>query len=326
MNSVEATAPVVLFRVAAGPRMGFGHLVRAVSLARVFGIRPLVSLRGGQEARRVVRRLSGRLVDGPASCALDRVRPSVLVLDEPRSFTVSPWVIAARNRGVMVVSIVDGDIGSRSADLVVDGNVCPGEARTGITLRGPRYMILDPQYRRRARGVRRMRPLRILVALGGGRHAGWASKLVGRLEEACPGTSVRSTAGCSTGRLQSQASLLAEADLAVTAGGVSAYEACASGVATVAVAVVPDQRRTVSGLAGRGAVLDGGSLLCSRTGRSDAAAEQCVRAIQQLASHRTERQALSRRALRVVDGRGGERVARRIVELLAEHERAQAVA
>jgi len=36
----------VLFRVAAGPRRGFGHLVRCISLARAMGIRPLLCLRG----------------------------------------------------------------------------------------------------------------------------------------------------------------------------------------------------------------------------------------------------------------------------------------
>ena len=36
-----------LFRVAAGPRIGFGHLVRAGVLSRALGIdKPLVSLRG----------------------------------------------------------------------------------------------------------------------------------------------------------------------------------------------------------------------------------------------------------------------------------------
>ena len=37
----------VLFRAPAGPRRGFGHLVRCRSLARALGVRPLIALRGG---------------------------------------------------------------------------------------------------------------------------------------------------------------------------------------------------------------------------------------------------------------------------------------
>ena len=44
----------ILFRAAAGPRRGFGHLVRCRSLARALGVRPLVALRGGQGAHFVL--------------------------------------------------------------------------------------------------------------------------------------------------------------------------------------------------------------------------------------------------------------------------------
>ena len=38
----------ILFRAPAGPRRGFGHLVRCRSLARALGVRPLIALRGGR--------------------------------------------------------------------------------------------------------------------------------------------------------------------------------------------------------------------------------------------------------------------------------------
>ena len=41
----------VLFVAAAGPRRGYGHLVRCVSFARALGVRPLLAVRG---SRRVV--------------------------------------------------------------------------------------------------------------------------------------------------------------------------------------------------------------------------------------------------------------------------------
>jgi len=41
----------VLFRAPAGPRRGFGHLVRSISLARAMGVRPLLCLRGPSEVQ-----------------------------------------------------------------------------------------------------------------------------------------------------------------------------------------------------------------------------------------------------------------------------------
>jgi len=41
----------VVFRVAAGPRLGFGHLVRCRSLARALGVTPRVWLRGSAATR-----------------------------------------------------------------------------------------------------------------------------------------------------------------------------------------------------------------------------------------------------------------------------------
>ena len=42
----------ILFRVAAGPRLGFGHLMRCRSLARALAVPPVVSLRGALATRR----------------------------------------------------------------------------------------------------------------------------------------------------------------------------------------------------------------------------------------------------------------------------------
>ncbi len=52
----------VLFRAAAGPRLGFGHLVRCRSLARALGVSPLVSLRGTSRTREAAIRLGVSLV------------------------------------------------------------------------------------------------------------------------------------------------------------------------------------------------------------------------------------------------------------------------
>ncbi len=61
----------VLFRAAAGPRRGFGHLVRCRSLGRALGVRPLVSVRGGRLAEHTAIALGCDVVRGGAPRAID---------------------------------------------------------------------------------------------------------------------------------------------------------------------------------------------------------------------------------------------------------------
>ena len=54
---------------------------------------------------------------------------------------------------------------------------------------------------------------------------------------------------------------LAACDVAVVAGGVTLYEACAVGVPVVALAVVAAQRPAIADFAVRGAAIDAGALM-----------------------------------------------------------------
>ena len=47
----------VVFQAAAGPRLGFGHLVRCRSLARALGLTPRVWVRGSAATRAAARAL-----------------------------------------------------------------------------------------------------------------------------------------------------------------------------------------------------------------------------------------------------------------------------
>ena len=56
-SGTDALMPIirhvaVVFRVAAGPRLGFGHLVRCRAIARALGVEPRVSIRGTAATRR----------------------------------------------------------------------------------------------------------------------------------------------------------------------------------------------------------------------------------------------------------------------------------
>jgi spore coat polysaccharide biosynthesis predicted glycosyltransferase SpsG len=105
---------------------------------------------------------------------------------------------------------------------------------------------------------------------------------------------------------------LAACDVAVVAGGVTLYEACALGVPAVGLAVVEPQRKAIRSCAALGAVLDAGG-----PGLDAAAADRVARGVLRLLRDDPLRHAMASRGRRLVDGRGADRVARRIRALVA---------
>ena len=310
-------AMTVVFRVAAGPRIGFGHLVRCRSLARALGVEPRVSIRGTAATRRRAAQL-GWCVLGSRRLDLGTWKASVLVVDDPSQGAASAWVATAHRLRVPVMSIHDVGVAPVPAQISIDGSVGrTADCGTMRALRGPRFAVLDPAVVRHRRAARHLtqRP-RVLVALGGGFHALRAVvPLVATLVHAHPGVEVRVAAGFATTRRPlvtgcrvvsapgGLAGELAQATVAVVAGGVTLYEACALGVPVVATAVAPSQRPTVAAMTRAGAAWSGGSLRNARDAR------RLARATAALLADATARRALGRRGRQLVDGRGVWRVA-----------------
>jgi hypothetical protein len=132
-----------LFHVAAGPHIGFGHLLRCRALARAMRVRPIVSLRGGVVARRTATALGCRLVDDPAR-QLDGV--DALIVDDPSPEQCAVWIERGRRAETPTASIHDLGAGFGGADLVVDASLAGWNVRASAhALRGPRFAILDPR-------------------------------------------------------------------------------------------------------------------------------------------------------------------------------------
>jgi spore coat polysaccharide biosynthesis predicted glycosyltransferase SpsG len=333
-----------VFRIAAGPRIGFGHLMRARALARALGVRPVVSVRGGDAAHRAARQTGCRVLSprqDPCEVA------SLLVVDDPSPDHTRQWVARAKERQLLTVSIHDGGAGHSNADLVVDASASWARSRgRERVLLGPRFYLLEPRLSaclgrrpparvRGAAGVPEpvVRPRlgkpdvpRVLVALGGGAHERRvAARLVAAVAARCPAADIAVAPGLVPGRLprlpggrwlESPSGLiaaLAASDVVVVAGGVTLYEACALGCPTVGMAVVKGQRPAIRALASRGGILDaGGPLLGTAT------ASRVGGAVARLVMDRVRRRRLGRRARRLVDGQGAERVARRIRALASK--------
>jgi spore coat polysaccharide biosynthesis predicted glycosyltransferase SpsG len=112
--------------------------------------------------------------------------------------------------------------------------------------------------------------------------------------------------------------------VAIVAGGVTLYEACALGVPVVAVALNAAQHVTIRAVARRGAAVDAGSV-ATRPGRSAAASgfrrsktiERVAREVDRLLRDPAARRRMALAGRRLVDGRGAARVAARLRQLPA---------
>ncbi len=317
-----------VFRVAAGPRLGFGHLLRARALARQMGIRPIVSMRGNAAARATARSLGCRLVQQSALLA----DADVLVVDDPSARHGAVWLRRARAAGVASVAVNDVGVGGKGADLMVDGSITTA-LRGTRALAGPSFCILDPAVARARLARRRGRAGRqqtVLVSLGGGRQIRrHAVRIVAAIERRCPGVSIQVAAGMSARRLpalphgrwivrrQGLSRDLAAADVVVVGGGVTLYEACAIGAPVVATAVVAAQRAAIRTFVRLGAALDGGEV-----GRRPAdSAARVGAAVAALLGDPSRRRRLTAVARRLVDGRGAGRVAGCIAALAGHNGR-----
>jgi spore coat polysaccharide biosynthesis predicted glycosyltransferase SpsG len=318
----------IVFRAPAGPRRGYGHLVRCRSLARALGMRPLVALRGGHRVVETAIALGCDVITGSASSVLRRLSPDVLIVDDPIAADARRWMRAARRVGCLVVSIHDLGLGCLDADLVIDGSITKNaRARNGLTLAGPKYAVLDPALLEEVRSGRLQAvyleherdPYEVLVALGGGPRAELANDIAEAIVAVNPRARVR-IAGGFNGISRDEAARIAwigpsrnlhvemaRASVAVVGGGVSLYEACAHGVAAVGVPVVAAQRPTVSAFIKRGVAR---GITRGRVSPESVAAE-CA----ELLTDEAMRGHMARMGRRLIDGRGAFRAAAAVCRL-----------
>lgn len=311
----------VLFRVAAGPRLGFGHLMRARSIARALGVTPTVCIRGDRTAVATAT-ARGFQVERGGLGILRANRPRVLVVDDPLEAEAARWVERARATRIPVATLHDLGLGFVESDLAIDGSIEQGDRREPFTLAGPLYAVLDPavaQMRTQPLGERRA----VLLALGGGDHVHqWGEMLARAIRSRRPDATIRIAQGFSREARTSAdpritwvsapdglAGELAAAAVAVVGGGVTLYEAAVLATPAVGVAVVSAQQPTIRGFARRGAAVDAGIF-------SDPAAfAHAADAVADLLEHPVRAARLGATAAHLVDGRGVFRVADAIRQL-----------
>jgi spore coat polysaccharide biosynthesis predicted glycosyltransferase SpsG len=310
----------VLFRVAAGPRRGFGHLVRSLSLARALGVRPLLCVRGSEQVVDTAIALGADVLTDGTPKSITALRPDVVVVDDPVASAARSWIAAARRIGSIVVTVHDLGIGCTDGDLVIDGSVTrtakPSKRRVALT--GARYAILDPRLpkgeSRISSGTRR-----VLVALGGGPRRATAIAIAEAIAAADPRAEIRVAGGFAARPVKAAPGItwvapmsglgdeLSRATVAVVGGGVSLYEACAMGVPAIGVPVVRSQSPTVRAFARKGAAV--GMPFRAPEERTAAAAVA-------LLDDPRRREAIRRRSMRLVDGHGARRAAAAVLSFV----------
>lgn len=117
--------------------------------------------------------------------------------------------------------------------------------------------------------------------------------------------------------VRDMASLMQQADIAITAGGSTMYELCAVGVPILCFSFVDNQELIVETFAGKGLVAYGGNYLKEK----EAFAGNVTEALAALAGSFEARQSYSSRERQLVDGKGAHRLAEALCEWAARKER-----
>ena len=344
-------APRILFVADAGPEIGGGHVMRCLTLAQALRDRGaatafmapppaagILDLFAGPE----VGRIAARGAD-PAMLAEDAARAAegfdAFVIDSFRLDAASHRGIAQGKPTLIIDDLADRPL---HGDLIVEPD--PGiEARDYVRLVPPgARLLLGPDYapvrsrfaalrgetlaRRSAQGPVR----RVLVSMGltdvGAITARVVDRMLPRLGDASldivlgPGVASQARMTALAARdprvrvhiaVEDMASLMANADLCVGAGGASVWERCTLGLATVLVVLADNQAAVGAWLAEHGAV----ELADARAGDFEAAFDRAFTSLMR----NPERVArLATASAKLCDGLGAPRVADAFLEIIAK--------
>jgi UDP-2,4-diacetamido-2,4,6-trideoxy-beta-L-altropyranose hydrolase len=342
-----SASPRILFVADAGPKVGGGHVMRSLTLARALENAGAVCAFVAAPAARAVLEAFGEgiaridsdadadaLVDTAARLAQDH---DAVVFDHYGLAAEDHRAIAGGKPVLVIDDLADRPL---AADLVLDsgparlaadydGLVAP----TTALLLGPSHAPVRPAFatlRDRALARRAERPAvrRILVSLGltdvgriTGRVADLMLPLIGEasldvvLGSAAPSLPALRALAAREPRLalhvdsQDMPRLTLEADLAVGAGGSTSWERCVLALPTLLLVLADNQRQASQ------ALVEAGAVLALEVGAPDFEAVFTAD-LKRLLADAPLRARLSAASAEVCDGRGAARVAARFLALL----------
>lgn len=268
--------------IEASHERGMGHVYRALALSSALdklSARPCIYVNNSPAALQVLqaRGASYRVVplyDAESNWEEQRVREDgIKIWINDRLDTTEGHARKVRSAGAEIVTI--DDLGSGAALARVNVMAFPPADRDiegDIVLKGPSYLILDPEiakYRRRRQSLGS-----IVVSMGGSDTYGVTIPIVEALQASDRSATVilgpafahhealAKITGSTIRLKQNVASLAAEFfrhDLAITAGGITPCEANAAGLPAIVVATEPWEERTGKILASLGGAIFAGA-------------------------------------------------------------------
>jgi spore coat polysaccharide biosynthesis predicted glycosyltransferase SpsG len=311
-----------------GPQMGFGHLRRSIILAQflidccdpLFLIDPLDA-----SSRDLLEQQGFSYCMQP----LDQIwsilkKPNAILIDTRNPNGLEHLIKGAKDRGTPVTSIHDLGLNPIASDVVIDGSIAP-ELKVpdgSVFYSGLSYMVLDPEFC----GLHhKQKPIReiienIFINLGGGDSRKYYLKVLEGLKRwgrqltvvGAPGYvpwGQESIEKMDLRRVDfrwekgSIAPALFQADLAITAGGLSGYEALCVGTPLLALSYDEHQQKTIQGISNENA--------CINLGPGDALDPELLsEKLAVLERDIEKRKQLSRRGRHMVDGLGFQRVSK----------------
>lgn len=336
----------MLVRADADGQIGMGHIMRTLALAQawrrrggraIFACASLVEaveekiVAGGFEVRQI-EGCPGDGADAEGTMALAaKAGAQVLVCD---GYRFDGGYLEKVGKGVDRLLWVTDFPSSESlpADFLLNQNVWASledyaERPAGRRfLLGAGFAMLREEFRSFPRGSRAPEEgeaaegKRVLVSLGGADPDDVTAKILRALKPlaAADGCRLRAVVGTANPHLEallsefgedegvellinpaSMVEVLAEADLVVSGGGSTCWELCYLGKPMILLSLAENQERIVKGLAAAGAARDAGGLEPGRL-RSE---------VEDLLQDSEARAGMSRAGMRLVDGRGADRVA-----------------
>lgn len=318
-----------VFLTVNGPAVGLGHLRRCLTLAMELAAHGSVSFVViGDDAGVAIAVRSGFSARGLARAEVEahlRASPGrMLIVDD---YAIGSAELS-RYRRLMPIAVID-DLAQRELDCDVILN--PGAAADRLHYRtrgrcvklfGVEYALLHHAFRDTPDRRVGHCVARVLITLGGADPGHATPHVVAAVREALPDADLdvvlgpffapasRPTAQRRVSMhegLENLSTLMAQADLAVTAGGQTTYELAATGLPAVALCIADNQRPNLDALVRQGTLIE-----------APAAEPSAIAgALQRLAADIDARRRMSIAGRALVDGRGAVRAAAAIAGVAA---------